>query len=129
MVARAGRAITFEWNNAEILGVREKGLALNGEPIDITSDENDGWRTLLSGMSAQDQVDINLSGVVKDEVLKTDWFAGTRDRTVTVTWPNGDELTGTFKLVNLNLTGPYNDAETFEGQIQSSGPVTFTPYS
>jgi predicted secreted protein len=128
MAAIAGRAIEFEWNNAAVLGVREKGIALNGEPINVTSDEDSGRRKLLE-VSAEDMVDITLSGVTKDTRLKTDWFAGTRTRTVTITWPNGDVLTGTFFLATLSMTGPYNDAETFEATLNSAGDFTFTPYS
>lgn len=128
MAGYAGRNITLVWNSAAILGVREKGISIAGEPINVTSDEDNGWRTLLAE-AGENQIDVSLSGVTKDTRLKTDWFAGTRTRAVTITWPNGDTLTGDFYLATLNLTGPYNDAETFEATIQSTGEVVFTPYS
>lgn len=128
MAGHLGREVEFEWNSAIIAGVREKGIALNGEAINVSSDEDNGWRTVLAE-AGENQVDVSLSGVTKDVRLKTDWFAGTRTRTATITWPNGDVLSGTFFLAALNLTGPYNDAETFEATLQSTGAVTFTPYS
>jgi predicted secreted protein len=30
-------------------------------------------------------------------------------------------------LANYTSTGPYNDAETFQAELQSSGEVTYTP--
>lgn len=128
MAASAGRQVEFEWNSAPVEGVREKGIALNGEAIDITSDDSAGWRELLS-VSAQDEVEITLSGVTKDQILKTDWFAGTRTRTVNITYPNGDIISGSFFLASYTDTGPYNDATTFEATLQSTGVVSFTPYA
>lgn len=52
MTASAGRQITVHFGGNSptdlLAGVREKGVELNGEPIDITSDDDDGWRTLLT---------------------------------------------------------------------------------
>ncbi|MGE0366934.1 MAG: phage tail tube protein [Phycisphaerales bacterium] len=123
-----GREIDFTWGGSEILGVRQKGIALAGDPIDISSDEDTGWRTLL-GQTSQDQVDISLSGVTKSGVLRRDYFTGDRTKPVTVEYPDGSVIQGTFVLVNYNETGVYNDAVTFDASIQSTGPVTYLPYS
>lgn len=128
MAAMKGRNIGFTWGGAAVLGIREKGIALNGEGIDITSDDDNGKRALLD-VSAEDQVDLTISGVTKDAILKTDWFAGTRTKEVELTYPNGDTITGQFFLANYTDTGPYNDAVTFEATLQSTGDFTFTPYA
>ena len=128
MVANAGRDVDFEWNGAPVLGVREKSAASNGEPIDVTSDEDNGWRTLLT-VPGQNEVEISLSGVTKDTRLKVDWFAGTRTRVATFTYPNGDVLTGSFFMANFNEGITYNDAITFECTLQSTGVVVYTPYA
>lgn len=124
-----GRDIDFEWNSAELLGVREKGISLNGDPINVTSDEDDGWQLLLADVGGEDKVEVSISGVTKSEVLKTDWFNRTRTRSVEITYPNGSVLSGTFFLASYSDTGPYNDGTTFEATLQSSGEVIFTPYS
>lgn len=129
MAAHAGRAINFEWKAGEIAGVRQKSIAINGEPIDITSDENNGWRTLLLDAPAQQQVDISVSGVTKSSVLKRDWFQGLRDGECRFEYPDGSVISGTFLLISYTDTGAYNDATTFEATFQSSGPVVFIPYS
>ena len=80
MTASAGRAVTLTWGPDSppqaIAGAKEKDLTLNGAPIDISSDDDIGWRTLLS-VPGQKQVDIKISGVTKDRNLIADWFAET----------------------------------------------------
>lgn len=129
MAGIAGRALVFTWDGAAVLGVRQKGLTLNGEAINVTSDEDGGKRTLLT-VSAEDSVDVTLSGVTKDQRLKTAYFAGgtARTKTVTLTYPDGSVISGTFFLSNYAETAPYNDAVTFTATLQSAGSdLSFTP--
>lgn len=125
MEANVGRKIELTWGGAAIPGVREKAVALNGEPIDITSDDSLGWRELLSDDPAENQVTLSISGVTKSFKLKQDWFANNRMQAVTITYPDGGVLTGNFYLASYTDTGPYNDATTFECELQSSGVVAF----
>ena len=122
----AGRTLALAWNSSAVAGVREKSLTINGEAIDVTSDDDSGWRKLLE-VAAQNQVDISVSGVTKSQVLKTDFFNGTRTRTASITYPDGAVLSGTFYLSEYTETGAYNDAVTFEATLMSSGAVIFTP--
>jgi predicted secreted protein len=121
-----GRKIIFTWNGSEILGVREKGIACAGEPINVSDDDADGVRQLLEE-AGENTIDISLSGVLKSTALKADWFNGDRIRAVTMTYPDGSVLAGDFFLASYNETGAYNDATTFEGALQNTGDVTFTP--
>ena len=129
-----GRAIIFTWGDDggspvtpfQIPGVREKGIALNGEAIDISADDSGGWRELLD-LPAENQIDLSISGVTREDQLKTDWFAGTRTKAVTITYPDGGIISGTFYMATFSETGPYNDATTFEAELQSTGIVTFVP--
>lgn len=131
MAARVGRAVIIEFGGASpantIAGARETGLECNGEPIDITANDNSGVRTLLSNLSAEDQVSVSVSGVVKDTRLKTHWFANTRTQLLTLTYPDGSTVSGTFYMSSYSEGEPYNDASTFEASFMSSGTVTFTP--
>lgn len=128
MPANIGRNIVLEWGGDEIPGCREKGVKVDGAAVDVSSDEDNGWMTLLE-VAGENKVEISLSGVTKSPHLQADWFAGTRTKTVSITYPNGRELSGTFFLASYSSKAPYKDAETFEATLQSSGPVTFTPYS
>jgi len=129
MAGRVGRKIKFKWGTAaplaEIAGVREKGVTINGEAIDVSSDESNGWRELLAD-AAQNQVDIALSGITKTHLLKADWFGGTRIKLAEIEYDDGAKISGSFFLSNYAETGVYNDAATFEATLLSTGPVTYT---
>jgi len=130
MSANVGRAIEFAWGDASpqtvVAGVQEKGIQLNGDAVDVTADDSDGWRTLLS-VAAEDQVTISLSGVTKEETLRKDWFDGNRLQDATITYQDGATITGKFFMQSYSDTGPYNDATTFEAELLSSGVITYTP--
>ena len=129
MAGRVGRKIKFKWGTAaplaEIPGVREKGVTINGEAIDVTADDSNGWRELLAD-AAQNQVDIALSGITKTHVLKADWFGGSRTKLAEIEYDDGARIAGSFFLSNYAETGVYNDAATFEATLLSTGPVTYT---
>jgi len=125
MAANTGRAVTFLWGGSAVLGIREKGVTVNGEPIDITSDEDSGWRLLLSDAVGERSVDISISGVTKDHRFLADLMGGTYQRAVVITWPNGATLSGTFQVASTSRGIPYKEAETFDASLQSSGAVTF----
>jgi predicted secreted protein len=131
MAARVGRQVQFFFGGDspayEIQGVREKGVECNGEPIDVTSDEDSGVRTLLSNISAQDEVNVSISGVTKDTQLKVAWHNNERTQTCTFNYPDGSSLSGTFFMTSYKETDPYNDATTFEAAFASSGTITYTP--
>lgn len=130
MAASAGRQVTVNWGNTspptDIGGVKEKGIELSGEAIDITSDDSAGWRQLLT-LPAQNEVNISLSGVSTDDVLKSAWFSGDRSEEVAIEFANGARIEGTFWLASFSETGTFNEATMFEAELQSSGVVTFTP--
>lgn len=101
---------------------------MNGEPIDVTADENDGWRELIEE-AGENSIDITVSGVTKSNDLKQAWFSGNRTAAATLTYPDGGVISGQFRLGNYTETGPYKDATTFEATLQSTGVITFTPES
>jgi TP901-1 family phage major tail protein len=123
----AGRDITLLWDGADIGGVKEKTIKVNGEAIDVTSDDDDGWRKLLT-VPAQRQVDISVSGVTKNNILKSASFDDTkRTKTASIQYPDGSTISGTFYLSEYSDKGSFNDATAFEATLQSSGPCVFTP--
>lgn len=133
MPGRIGRQVKFLFGGNspgdEIPGIREKGVEFSGEPIDVTSDENNGVRTLLDNASVEDQVGVNVSGVTKDTRLKEAWVNNQRTQNITFEYPDGAILSGTFFMSSYNEGEPYNEASTFDATFMSSGTVTFTPAS
>jgi predicted secreted protein len=131
MTGRIGRQVQFFFGGNspadEIQGVREKGVECNGEPVDVTSDENTGLRTLLDNTAAISHVNIKVSGVTKDTRIRGAWHGNQRTQIVSLHYPDGGIITGTFFLSAYNETESYKDASTFEATLMSSGAVTYTP--
>lgn len=127
MAEEYGRKITLTWNGASIDGVREKSLSINGEPANVTNDDDSGVRQLLDE-DAEVSVDVELSGVTDSNVLRKAKLDGgaALQATVVITYTSGDDITGTFHLGNYSEGQPYNEATTFTATLMSTGAVTYT---
>lgn len=128
MASNVGRKLKLLKNDVVIAGLRTKGIAFAGEPVDITTDDDLGYRTLL-GEAGQVTVDISFDGVTKDAVLRAEALSNVQLllTDISIEYPNGDTLSGDFFLAGYEETGTYNDAVTFTGSLQSSGAWTYTP--
>jgi predicted secreted protein len=133
MTARLGRQVQLLWGNGSpqqpIEGLREKGVTFGGDAIDVTSDEDGGFRTLIENTVGQRELNITLSGVSKSPILRRARAAGQTSANATLIYPNGDTITGLFELVKYEETDKYNDAATFTAEIQSNGEYVYTPAS
>jgi predicted secreted protein len=133
MPSLVGRRVTFTptGSGVALTGVRTTSLTIGNEPIDITSNDDNGYRTLLAEDPAMRMLDISVEGITKDAALIALAAAGGSGLL------SGYELdlqafgafTGDFYIGNLELGMPYNEAITFSCTIQSSGPYTYTPAS
>jgi predicted secreted protein len=129
MAASKGRSLLIKRGSTVIAGVRSKGVAINNEPIDITSDDDLGYRTLLTEAGTM-SIDLSVEGVSKDATLLTLAAAGGTGlmlTNVTVEYSDGGIIAGNFFLNSFENTGPYNEAVTFTASLQSSGAFTYTP--
>lgn len=128
MSADVGRNLTIKKGTILIAAVRTKGVAINNEPIDITNDDDLGWRTLLEEVG-QKQVDLTVGGVVMDDTLRNASINGVLLESYTITFHDGGVMTGDFFLQGYNENGEYNGAVTFDATLQSSGEVTYVAAS
>ena len=105
--------------------VQSKSVAINNEPIDITNDDSDAWRTLLDRPSLR-SIDLSVSGVYSNDGLIAESMAATSSIThlfMQVTFGTEFTLTGKFALTSVSSSGEYTDAVKFEASLQSSGEV------
>ncbi len=123
-----GRKVALKIDDETVAGIRTKGVSINRNPIDITSDDDDGWRKLLEE-PGEKQVDLTVSGVTKDDVLKKASLTGETLHDLELAYPDGSKIEGDFFLASFSETGEYNDAVTFDASLQSSGVVEYTPAS
>ena len=129
MAAVVGRKVTLtpsEVGGVAILGGRSTSITLNSESIDITSNDDSGFRTLLGDDPALQSLDVSLDGVLKDASLLSKIVGAT-------TLIEGYDLlitgigtfSGDFYLGSVGITAPTQDATTYAITLQSSGEFTF----
>jgi len=134
MAAAASRDLIIKKNAVRWLGITSKGVSIAKEAIDITSDEDNGYRTLLDDVGSK-TLDISFSGVTKDTTIRalinTDGSQLYTD--ITVEFPpvgaqtTGDTISGSFFLNSVSETGgDSNGTISFDGALQSSGSWTYT---
>ncbi len=110
-----------------IAAIQSKNPTFAREAIDVTTDDDNGWRTLLAEPGNQ-QVDLSFQGVSEDDDLLDAIFAGSAAfEDIIIVFPSGATVRGNFFLNNLSFTGETKDKVTFEGELQSSGEPVRTP--
>lgn len=129
MSGKSGRKFVIKKDSVAIAGARTKSAAINNEPVNISSDDDDGWRKLLEEPGEQ-QIDLSVSGVAKDDTLRAINFGESKMMDdIVLEFGDGAELSGSFYLASYTESGDYNEAITFEASLQSSGEITYTPAS
>lgn len=127
MARHAGRKIIITRDGSPIAAGRSKTITINNEPIDVTTDDDDGFRTLLEDPATR-SVDLSIEGVMEDDVLLAAAAdAGPFIETVSITFDSGAVLSGEFRFNSLAITGEHDGATTFTAEMQSTGAYTFTP--
>jgi predicted secreted protein len=126
MAAANGRQLTLSWDGAVLLGVRTRGYSITNDFIDITTDDDNGWRTLLSdpGLRA---IEATVGGITKNQILLTAMMAANvSSKTLIVNLPTTTgTLTGSFFVSSYEETGEHDGAAEFTATLMSSGVVTF----
>jgi predicted secreted protein len=132
MAAIVGRKVTFApaTTGVTVIGARSKSLTVNNEAIDITSDDDSGFRTLLAGDAAMQSLDFSIEGILKDDELLTALSSGSVTlESYEVEFTGIGTFAGNFHFQSVALGAPYNEAVTFSATVVSSGEFTFTAAS
>lgn len=129
-----GRALLVQLDDTgtptTIAAIQSKTLTHNRAPVDVTTDDDDGWRRLLPDPASR-SIDASIEGVVTDvnfENIISEW-EGNVFSDITIQYPNGDTATAEdgFFLGNVEISGEQDGHVAFTAELQSSGPVTRTP--
>lgn len=126
-IGYSGRELKIRVNGQVIAAVRTKGVTHTREPVDVTNDDSDSYRTVLD-QPALRGIDVSVDGVVtigNHQAFLQDW-AGNTLKDVTVEYPDGSilEAESGFFLGNLEFSGEFSGAVMFSATLQSSGPVS-----
>lgn len=128
MAAASGRLLIIKKGAAAIAGVRTKTVTMAGSPVDVTTDDDSGYRTLLA-TAGNVALDLSVDGVTKDDTLRAAALTNTTLELtdISIEYPDGDTITGTFFLTNWEESGSQDGATEFSCSMQSSGAWTYTP--
>ncbi len=130
MSALVGRKVTFTptAGGAAVIGARTKSVTLTNDGIDITSDDDNGFRTMLAADPGQRALDMSIDGILKDADLISAAVTGGSllISEYKLNIPGIGEFEGDFYLGSIELGASYNEAVTFSATVQSSGQFTFT---
>lgn len=127
-----GRSLQIWKDGQKIAAVREKTATHTREPVDVTTDDSNGDRTLLPAPALR-AIDVSVSGVATEDNFqaflqhwKDDQFLDVQVRN-----PDGSAESAQegFFLGNIEFQGSYNDAVVFTAQLMSSGPCQIAPGS
>lgn len=125
-----GRELTIDWDATTLVGVRTRGVTNSNEMVDVTTDDDAGWRTLLATPGVK-SVEVTVGGISSDEVLLAEFYnASTTGETLKIDLPSSlttpGNVSGTFHLASFEITGEHDGAVEFSSTFQSSGAVTYT---
>ena len=125
MAGANGRALQIKWDSVTLVGVRTKGWTATADLVDVTTDDDNGWRTLLATPGLK-SVEVTVGGISSDQVLINEFFNGTGE-TLTGELPTTTgTISGTFYLSSLEQTGEHDGAVEFSATFMSSGVVAYT---
>lgn len=128
-----GRELTIDWDSTTLVGVRSRGANMQNSLVDITNDDDSGWRTLLATPGMK-MVDVPVAGITSDEVLIAEFFnSSVTGETLQINLPSSlaspGNISGTFMLADIEITGEHDGAVEFTATMNSSGEVTYTASS
>jgi predicted secreted protein len=122
-MAWSGRDLRISRDGVPVVGAQSDDLTLNGEPVDVTDKDDNGWRTMLGQFGVR-SVSGTVAGVLKDATLAASLAAGD-DPAEEWQVQIGDiaALNGLFRLPSFQIDGETAGAIQFTAGIESSGAV------
>lgn len=109
------------------VGVTSKTITINNEAVDITDDDDNGWRSMLADPAVR-SIDISAEGVLKADGIIVDAInASSLLEEYTLEIEGVGSVAGDFYVNGLEITAATNDAARYSTTFQSSGPAVYTP--
>lgn len=126
MTAFVGRKALFKKGETTVAAVRTRSMTLGNEVVDITSDDDNGFRTMLADPGTK-TLDLTVEGVFKDATMLTIAMSASDIlEAFSILFPSIGTIAGDFVVTSFEAGAAYNEAGTFSCSLQSSGTFTFT---
>jgi TP901-1 family phage major tail protein len=110
----------------EVAGCQNKSIKFTSEAIDVTADEDEGFRRLLD-VPAQKMLDISITGIVRNSAIKEAYDTDQLLQYFELRGPGQSEvLSGYFAITSYTEEAAHNDKITFSLELQSDGPWDYS---
>lgn len=123
------RNISITAGGATLNGVITRDFTITNSAIDVTDDQSNGYRELLASGGLK-QLDLAISGTVKDYELAATMFASSQEVAVSVDLGDGttteSNLAFNAFLSELSFGGDANERVEYNATLLSSGTITWT---
>lgn len=129
-----GRKLTIDYSTTTLVGVRTRGFTVTNDYVDVTTDDDSGWRTLLADPGLR-SVEVTVGGITSDEVLLADiMVANVASDVVDANLPTGTavgvttpgKLSGQWLISSYEQTGEHDGAVEFSATFMSTGVIAYT---
>lgn len=135
MVAQCGRDVVFridandDTTFATVGGIKNAGVSINNEPVNITNSDSAGWREFLSGCGVR-SVTFTGSGVFVDDAAAADALTMSMNGVAAPAdflIPDFMTFAGNFVCTTCEFTGGEDNGEvSYSLTFESSGVITAT---
>lgn len=126
MTSLAGRKVIIAQDSVPIAACQSKTISIKKDGIDITTDDDNAWRTLLDGDPGSRSVEIKCEGITKSSTLMSQILDNDDLVNITVDMPGLGNYEGDFLMTGLELGAPHDGAVKFSASFMSSGAFTAT---
>ena len=126
MAAQIGRKMRIRRDGVIIAGVQNKSCSTGNEPVDITSDDNIGFRDILSDPAVK-SLSISFDGVTKSTELRAQALAGENliFDNIQLEFEDGSYVSGSFYFGNYEESGSQGEALKFSATLESVREFVF----
>lgn len=131
MAAQKGKELLLKIHDGDsyelIGGFKSNDFSIDGETIDITTKDNNGFKELLDGVGVR-SISTSGDGIFMNDatfgVAHGHMLAGTHPN-CEITVPGFGTYTGKFAITSLQMNGSYEGEVTYSISLESAGPITF----
>ena len=135
MAAQKGKLVLLKADTAggspqvytTIAGLRTNTWTVNGEDVDVTTKDDNGWQQRLSGAGVR-SINVAATGIFQDSAIEEKVRQWAFDQTINwfqITFENGDRLECRFQISNYERGGDHDGAETYSLTLNSHGSPTY----
>lgn len=137
MAAQKGKLLLLKADTAAgspqsfttIAGLRSNSWTINGEDVDVTTKDDNGWQQKLSGAGVR-SLAVSVSGVFQDSAIEETVRGWAFDQTINfyqITFENADRLEFEAQISNYERTGDHDGAENYSFTLNSHGTPEYHP--